>query len=188
MFLILKRTTALKTPHLENWRTTTCTLACRLLLWRLSLLVSQLPKIFVAEQLVHCTPLHYHHRYHHQHHHYHRHQSYHHYYYYYDCCCCCCYYYYYYYYYYCCCCYYYYHHHHCCCDCAQATGATCGATVSMSAFLACHQCYCAGSSLAWGLNLRAVVCGIFWSSSPGVFSGYSGFLPSFIGLMVQPIN
>ena len=39
--------------------------------------------------------------------------------------------------------------------------ATRGATVSMSAFLACHQCYCAGSSLAWGLNLRAVVCGIF---------------------------
>ena len=63
-----------------------------------------------------------------------------------------------------------------------------GVTVSMSAFLACHQCYCAGSSLAWGLNLRAVVCGIFWSSSPAVFSGYSGFLPSFIGLMVQPIK
>ena len=39
--------------------------------------------------------------------------------------------------------------------------ATRGVTVSMSAFLACHQCYCAGSSLAWGLNLRAVVCGIF---------------------------
>ena len=66
------------------------------------------------------------------------------------------------------------------------TGATRGVTVSMSAFLACHQC--AGSSLAWGLNLRAVVCGIFWSSSPGVFSGYSGFLPSFIGLMVRPIK
>ena len=40
-------------------------------------------------------------------------------------------------------------------------GATSGVTVSMSAFLACHQCYCAGSSLAWGLNLQAVVCGIF---------------------------
>ena len=66
--------------------------------------------------------------------------------------------------------------------------STRGVTVSMSAFLACHQCYCAGSSLAWGLNLRAVVCGIFWSSSPGVFSGYSGFLPSFIGSMVQPIK
>ena len=39
--------------------------------------------------------------------------------------------------------------------------ATRGVTVSMSAFLAYHQCYCAGSSLAWGLNLRAVVCGIF---------------------------
>ena len=57
-------------------------------------------------------------------------------------------------------------------------GATRGVTVSMSAFLAYHQCYCAGSSLAWGLNLWAVVCGIFGSSSPGVFSGYSGFLPS----------
>ena len=40
-------------------------------------------------------------------------------------------------------------------------GATRGVRVSMSAFLACHQCYCVGSSLAWGLNLRAVVCGIF---------------------------
>ena len=30
-------------------------------------------------------------------------------------------------------------------------------TVSMSAFLACHQCYCEGSSLAWGLNLQAIV-------------------------------
>ena len=39
--------------------------------------------------------------------------------------------------------------------------ATRGVTVSISAFLACHQCYCTGSSLAWGLNLRALVCGIF---------------------------
>ena len=59
--------------------------------------------------------------------------------------------------------------------------APCGVTVSTSAFLACHQCYCAGSSLAWDLNLRALVCGIFCSSSPGVFSGYSGFLPFSIG-------
>ena len=36
-----------------------------------------------------------------------------------------------------------------------------GVTVSTSAFLACHECYRAGSSLAWGLNLRALVCGIF---------------------------
>ena len=42
-----------------------------------------------------------------------------------------------------------------------ALKATRGVTVSMSAFLACHQCYWAGSSLAWGLNLRAVVCSIF---------------------------
>ena len=34
--------------------------------------------------------------------------------------------------------------------------ATHGVTVSMSAFLACHQCYCAGLSLAWGLNPWAV--------------------------------
>ena len=31
----------------------------------------------------------------------------------------------------------------------------------VSAFLACHQCYCEGSSLAWGLNFRALVCDIF---------------------------
>ena len=70
----------------------------------------------------------------------------------------------------------------------QIDGATRGATVSTSAFQACHQCYCAGLSLAWGLNLRALVWGIFWSSSPVNFFGYSGFLPSFIGLMVQPIK
>ena len=38
---------------------------------------------------------------------------------------------------------------------------TSSVTVGTSAFLACHQCYCAGPSLAWGLNLWAVVCGIF---------------------------
>ena len=43
---------------------------------------------------------------------------------------------------------------------SEQIGATRGVTVSTSAFLACHQCYCAGSSLAWGLNLRALVCGI----------------------------
>ena len=41
------------------------------------------------------------------------------------------------------------------------SGAMRGVMVSMSAFLACHQYYCTGSSLAWGLNLWAVVCGIF---------------------------
>ena len=39
--------------------------------------------------------------------------------------------------------------------------ATRGVAVSTFAFLTCHQCYCAGSSLAWGLNHRAAVCGIF---------------------------
>ena len=67
-------------------------------------------------------------------------------------------------------------------------GATRDVTVSTPAFLACHQRYCAGSSLAWGLNFRALVCGIFGSSSPGVFSECFCFLPSFIGLMVQLIK
>ena len=40
-------------------------------------------------------------------------------------------------------------------------GAICGVMVSVSAFLARHKCYCVGSSLAWGLSLRALVCGIF---------------------------
>ena len=43
----------------------------------------------------------------------------------------------------------------------NSLGATRGVMDSMSAFLACHQCYCAGSSPVWGLNLRALVCGIF---------------------------
>ena len=63
-----------------------------------------------------------------------------------------------------------------------------GVAVTLSAFLACHKCYYAGLSLTWGLNLWALVCGIFWSSSPRVFSRYSSFPPSFIGLMVQPIE
>ena len=41
----------------------------------------------------------------------------------------------------------------------QGKGATRGVTVSKSAFLACNQWYCAGSSLAWGLNVWAVACG-----------------------------
>ena len=64
---------------------------------------------------------------------------------------------------------------------ASQFGATRGVTVSISAFLACHQCYCAGSSLAWGLTLGAVARGISYSSSSRIFSGYSGLLPSFIG-------
>ena len=44
---------------------------------------------------------------------------------------------------------------------ALSVGVACGVTVSTSAFLACHQCYCAGSSLTWGLNLQALVCGVF---------------------------
>ena len=38
---------------------------------------------------------------------------------------------------------------------------------------------CAGSNLGWGLNFRALVPDIFWSSSSGIFFVYSGFpLPS----------
>ena len=43
----------------------------------------------------------------------------------------------------------------------QRNGRTRGVTVSTSAFLACLQRYCAGSSLACGLNLWTLVCGIF---------------------------
>ena len=39
-------------------------------------------------------------------------------------------------------------------------GATRGVIVRMSAFLACHQWYSAGSSLGWDLNFQAVVCGL----------------------------
>ena len=59
-------------------------------------------------------------------------------------------------------------------------GATCGVMVSTSAFLASHHCESAGSSLSWGLNFRALVCDIFWSSSSAVFSRCSSFLSSFI--------
>ena len=48
-----------------------------------------------------------------------------------------------------------------------------GVTVSASAFLACHQCCFAGSSLAWGLNLRALVCGI----SEARYQGFSSGIP-----------
>ena len=72
-------------------------------------------------------------------------------------------------------------------DGTNVVGATHGVMVSTSAFLACHQCYCPGSSLAWGLNVRALVCGIFLNSSAGVFSRYSSSLPppSLHRLMVQ---
>ena len=40
----------------------------------------------------------------------------------------------------------------CSCSCTYFLWATRGATVSLSAFLACHQCCCAGSSLALGLE------------------------------------
>ena len=41
------------------------------------------------------------------------------------------------------------------CSPSRFPRATRDVTVSMSAFLAYHQCYCADSSLTWGLNLRA---------------------------------
>ena len=65
-----------------------------------------------------------------------------------------------------------------------SAGVTRDVTVSESAFLACHQCCCAGSSFTWGLNL-----GIFSEAHRQGFSlRCSGFLPSFVGLMVQPIK
>ena len=68
------------------------------------------------------------------------------------------------------------------------TGAMCGVMVSMSPIFtsACHQCKSTGSSLGWGLNFRALACGIFSWSSSGFFSGHSGLLPAFIGEWVQP--
>ena len=54
---------------------------------------------------------------------------------------------------------------------SELLGATRGVMVSMFAFPACHQCCYAGLSLAWGLNLWALVYGIFWSSSPGFSPG-----------------
>ena len=42
--------------------------------------------------------------------------------------------------------------HHCR-EMSELKGATRGVMVSMSGFLAYHQCYCAGSSLVLGLNL-----------------------------------
>ena len=45
-----------------------------------------------------------------------------------------------------------------------------GVTVSASAFLACHQCYCAGSSLALGLNLWVLVCVAFSKARREEFS------------------
>ena len=44
----------------------------------------------------------------------------------------------------------------------------------------CYYYYCYYYLLARRLGLQ------FWSSSPGVFSRYSRFLPSFISLMIQP--
>ena len=55
--------------------------------------------------------------------------------------------------------------------------STRGVTSSMSSFLACHQCYCAGLSVAWGLNLRPLVCGI----SEARRQGFSPGTPVFIG-------
>ena len=38
------------------------------------------------------------------------------------------------------------------------------------------------------MNFQALVCGIFWCRSSGVFSGCSGFLPSFIGYWFSQWN
>ena len=65
-------------------------------------------------------------------------------------------------------------------------GATRGVTVSISAFLACHQCYCAGSSLAWDLSLS---CCSMWHFLKLVARGFLRVLrfpPLLHRLMVQP--
>ena len=55
---------------------------------------------------------------------------------------------------------------------ATRNGLTCnGVTVTTSAFLVCHQCYCAGSSLAWGLNRRALACGFSEARRQGLSPG-----------------
>ena len=43
----------------------------------------------------------------------------------------------------------------------NSDGVMCDIMVSMSAFLAYHQCLSVDLSLGWGLNLWALVCGIF---------------------------
>ena len=68
------------------------------------------------------------------------------------------------------------------------TGATHGVTVSTSAFLACHQCYCAGSSLAWGLNTSGFSVWHFPKLVTRGFLQVLLFLPLLHRLMVQPIQ
>ena len=46
---------------------------------------------------------------------------------------------------------------------------------------ACHLHYSMGCCFGWALNFQALVRSIFWRSSLGMFSGYSGFLLSFSG-------
>ena len=72
----------------------------------------------------------------------------------------------------------------------EKCGATRGVVVSRSAFLAstCHQCKSAGSNLGWDLNFWALACGILSSMLLGVFSGYSGFLFSFISGSAKKIR
>ena len=64
-----------------------------------------------------------------------------------------------------------------------------GVTVSTSAFLACQQCYCVGSKLAWGLDLRALVAYVAFSEArPRGFLRVFRFPPLLHWLMVQPIK
>ena len=48
-------------------------------------------------------------------------------------------------------------------------GATRSVTVNTSAFLPSYQCYCTSSRLAFGLNLRSLVCGISEARHQGFF-------------------
>ena len=55
-------------------------------------------------------------------------------------------------------------------------------------FLACHQCYCVGSSLAGGLNLLALVMWHFLKLVARSFLRVLRFPPLLHRLMVQPIK
>ena len=58
-------------------------------------------------------------------------------------------------------------------------GVMCGVAVSMSAFLTSTfcQCWIVGSSLGWGLNFQALVCGIFFKLVVGGFLCVLRFTP-----------
>ena len=69
--------------------------------------------------------------------------------------------------------------------CLLGKHATRGVTVSTSAFLACHQCYCAGSRIAWSLNLLGFSMWHFLKLVARGFRRVFRFPPLFHRLMVS---